>query len=79
MIVNERTQQTYLLADVEKTICDFFYLKPHLTEEDFSELRINEYRLWELTTPEKLQQCADAFKVVRISSLIQHFISFLQS
>jgi hypothetical protein len=68
-----------LLADVEKALCDFFYLKPHLQKADFQELRIDAERLQELTSLKRLQQCADAFKVTRLSLLIQSFISFLQS
>ncbi|GHW02595.1 hypothetical protein AGMMS50249_3810 [candidate division SR1 bacterium] len=72
------TKSDILIATVEKTICDFFYLKPHLTENDFAELRIDNFHLRELTTPAKLQLCADSFKVKRLSKIIQLFISFSQ-
>ncbi|MDR2540245.1 MAG: hypothetical protein LBD11_00220 [Candidatus Peribacteria bacterium] len=79
LITDERAKRQYLLAQVEKAVCDFFYLKPHLKEQDFSELRIDTDHLRELTTPEKLQTCADTFKVSRLSNSIRLFISFATS
>jgi predicted transcriptional regulator of viral defense system len=81
-LVNEnegRNKKQYLLAQVEKAICDFFYLKPHLTEQDFSELRIDRNRLWELTTPQQLQACAIAFQHSRLLKTLTAFISFTTS
>ncbi|HRX63792.1 MAG TPA: hypothetical protein P5060_01675 [Candidatus Absconditabacterales bacterium] len=66
----------FLIASVEKTICDFFYLKKHLDKEDIAELRIDRYRLWELTNQDNLRKCAKLFKNKRIIELIEDFISY---
>ena len=79
LITDPVTKKVYTLAKPEKAVCDFFYLKPHLQESDFPELRIDGEHLREITTPERLQTCAESFQIKRLSKLIQHFISFLQS
>jgi len=66
----------FLMAWVEKTICDFFYLKKHLTVKDIPELRIDTSHLWELTNVDKLKKCAKEFKNKRIVLLINDFISY---
>ena len=63
-----------LIAQVEKALCDFFYLKSYLAAEDIEELRIDTNHLRELTTPERLYACAQAFNHKRLESIIASFI-----
>jgi len=77
-LIKNQNQKSFLIASVEKTICDFFYLKKHITIQDIPELRIDKYHLWELTNPEKLLSCAKLFKNKRILTIIKSFISYLQ-
>jgi len=79
LITIPQTKLTFALASVEKAVCDFFYLKPHVKETDFTGLRIDSDCLRSLTTPERLQACANAFKVQRLAKIISLFISFTQS
>jgi len=64
------------MASIEKTICDFFYLKKHVTAKDIPGLRIDKHRLWELTDAKKLRASAQLFKNKRIVHLIEDFIYY---
>lgn len=66
----------YYVGQVEKVLCDFFYLKPHLkTWEDIAELRIDTMQLQDLTTPALLRSCAEQFHNTRVSHMIDFLIS----
>lgn len=74
---NSTFKREFLLAWVEKVICDFFYLKPYLKKSDFSELRIDQEHLWSLTTAQDLLKCAAQFNHPPLYQKILNFIDYL--
>lgn len=66
----------WYLATVEKTICDFFYLKPWNTQKDFQELRIDTHELQKLTNKNQLLKCAIAFNHKKLLPTIQDFTTY---
>lgn len=67
----------FYLANIEKTICDFIYLKPKMSKSDIEELRIDFNLLKTLTTKEKLLACSKRFNSKKVDSTIHYFISYL--
>lgn len=74
--IQKKRNLTFYLATIEKTVCDFFYLKKQLTKTDFSDLRFDVDHLRKLTTKEKLLECAKKFWNQRVLHLVSDFISF---
>ena len=73
-IVQTKTFPFYI-ATVEKTLCDFFYLKWKMTKKDLEELRIDIYHLKGLTNKTKLLATAKQFKNKNVLEMIQLLIS----
>ena len=65
------------MASVEKLLCDFFYLKPNMDDNDIKELRIDFELLKTLTTKELLLDCAKKFKNKRVYDTMNKFISYI--
>ncbi len=66
----------FYLATVEKTICDFFYLKPWNIQKDFQELRIDTHELKKLTNKDQILDCATKFRNKKLLLTIQDFITY---
>lgn len=70
----------FKLAEPEKALLDYFYLKPYLkSEEDFEELRINPEIFKEIIDIEKFQTYLKAFKNQRLTKRVNIFLSFIQN
>lgn len=70
---------SFRLAEPEKVLCDFFYLKPHLWRDDFAELRIDPTQRQEHISEEKLLNYAHRFWQKRLFHTITDFISFMHT
>ena len=68
---------SFYMASVEKLLCDFFYLKPNMDDNDIKELRIDFELLKTLTTKELLLDCAKKFKNKRVYDTMNKFISYI--
>lgn len=67
----------YKIAEAEKCICDFLYLKPqYKTKEDFEWLRIEKWQRDEVINEEKLLQYATLFGQKRLVQTINNLISY---
>lgn len=70
----------YLLADIEKAICDFLYLKNHYNNEaELHEWRIDTDELHEQIDRKKLIEYALRFKSRALLKRVQLFISYFKS
>ncbi|MCX6800333.1 MAG: hypothetical protein NT091_04270 [Candidatus Falkowbacteria bacterium] len=70
----------FKIADVEKTILDFFYINTSLTtREDFSELRINKEEFMAKVDQEKFQEYLDLFKNKSLEKRIKVFLKFINN
>ena len=69
---------TYKIAEIEKTVLDYFYLNPQIkTKEQFEELRFNSSEFLENYNSEKLIKYLDMFSNKSLSKRINNFISFI--
>ena len=68
---------SFRLAEPEKVLCDFFYLKPHLWRDEFEELRIDPWQREERISEKKILEYAKRFGQKRLLRTITDFISFM--
>jgi predicted transcriptional regulator of viral defense system len=69
---------SYKMAEIEKTILDYFYINSHLqTEDDFSELRINEEEFMARVNGEKLMKYLDLFHNKSMERRIKKFLKHI--
>lgn len=70
----------YKIAEPEKLICDFFYLKTqYKTDEDFAWLRIEKRQRDEVINEEKLLHYASLFKQKRLLKTINNLLTFFKN
>jgi predicted transcriptional regulator of viral defense system len=71
---------TYKIAEIEKTLLDYFYLNSQLkTQEHFEEMRFNSSEFLENYSNEKLMKYLDMFTSKSLSKRINNFISFISN
>jgi predicted transcriptional regulator of viral defense system len=71
---------TYKIAEIEKTVLDYFYLNSQLkTKEHFEEMRFNSSEFLENYSNEKLMKYLDMFSSKSLSKRINNFISFISN
>lgn len=78
-LVKNSWWSSFRLAEPEKVLCDFFYLKPHLWRDDFAELRIDQRQREEHISEQKLLLYAQRFGQKRLLRTITDFISFMRN
>ncbi len=65
----------FRIAQPQKAICDYIYLKPHLkTAQDIYDVRIDIHQLFSLTTLQDLRTCATLYHNKRVTQLIEFLI-----
>lgn len=70
---------TFKMAEIEKAVLDYFYIKPHLkTEDDFYELRINKDSLFEQIKIKKLNSYLKLFNNKSLSDRVGKFVRFMK-
>lgn len=75
----EYKNQNYKLAEIEKTVLDYFYLNSHLqTENDFSELRFNAEEFIGRANRENLYRYLEEFKNKNLEKRIKRFLKYIQ-
>lgn len=67
----------FKIGSIEKTILDYFYLNPHIT--DFSTLRINAVSFWEQLDESKLYTFLDKFSHHTLTKTINRFMEFMKN
>ena len=68
----------YKIAEIEKTVLDYFYLNPQIkTREQFEELRFNSSEFLENYNNEKFMKYLELFSNKSLSKRINNFISFI--
>lgn len=68
----------YKIADIEKTLLDYFYLNPHIKSENaFSELRINQNELLRRIDFNKVKQYLSLFENKLLEKRISKFLEFI--
>lgn len=71
---------TYKIADIEKTLLDYFYLNPHIkTKADFKELRFNSSEFFENYSNEKFMRYLEMFSNKSLSKRIKNFIDYISN
>ena len=76
----EYNNQTYKIAEIEKALIDFFYIKSHLTkDEDFEELRIDKQSFLEQVNLEKLNNYLKVIGSNILSRRVRKFIRFIKN
>lgn len=68
---------SFRIAEPEKVLCDFFYLKSHLWRDDFVGLRIDPWQRKEHISEKKLFEYAQRFWQKRLLRTITDFIYFM--
>lgn len=75
----EYKNQNYKIAEIEKSVLDYFYLNSHLqTENDFSELRFNAEEFKERANMEKFYRYLKEFKNKSLEKRIRRFLKYIQ-
>lgn len=75
----EYKNQNYKIAEIEKTVLDYFYLNSHLrVENDFSELRFNAEEFKERANMEKFYRYLKEFKNKSLEKRIRRFLKYIQ-
>ena len=67
----------FKIASLEKTVLDYFYLNPHIT--DFSALRVNAELFWEQLDENKLYTYLDKFSQKRLMKTMNKFMEFMKN
>ena len=67
----------FKIASIEKTVLDYFYLNPHIT--DFSTLRINAELLWEQLDENKFYIYLEKFSQKRLTKTINRFMEVMKN
>ncbi len=71
---------SYKIAEIEKTILDYFYLNPQIkSKEYFEEMRFNSSEFLENYNSEKLMKYLDMYLNKSLSKRINNFISFISN
>lgn len=71
---------TYKIAEIEKTVLDYFYLSPQVnTKGHFEEMRFNSSEFLENYDNEKLMKYLDMYSNKSLSKRINNFISFVSN
>lgn len=69
---------TYKIAEIEKTVLDYFYLNPQIkTKGQFEELRFNSSEFLESYSNEKMMKYLDVFQNKSLTKRTNNFISFI--
>lgn len=75
----EYKNQNYKIAEIEKSVLDYFYLNSHLrTEDDFSELRFNAEEFKERANRENFYRYLEEFKNKNLKTRIKGFLKYIQ-
>jgi hypothetical protein len=70
----------FKIAEIEKSILDFFYLNSHIhTENDFYELRIDFHELVKQRDEKKLEKYLKIFNKKKLTETIHNFISYAKN
>ena len=73
-------EHTFKIAEIEKAILDYFYIKPHLkNKEDFEELRIDKEVFIEYCNKSKLLRYLKAFGNSALERRIKAFMRYIQN
>ena len=76
----EYNNQVYKIAEVEKALIDFFYLKPDIKkDDDFKELRIDKQSFLEQVDFEKLNKYLKVIDSAVLSRRVRKFIRFIKN
>ena len=76
----KHSNHVFKIAEAEKAILDFFYIKPHLKElEDFEELRIDKESFFEQVNLKKLEKYTEAFKNMTLAKRIKKFVRYIKN
>ena len=67
----------FKIASLEKTVLDYFYLNPHIT--DFSALRVNAELFWEQIDENKLYTYLRKFSQKRLMKTMNRFMEFMKN
>ena len=67
----------FKIASLEKTVLDYFYLNPHIT--DFSALRVNAELFWEQLDENKLYTYLDKFSQKRLMKTMNRFMELMKN
>ncbi len=74
------SNHVFKIAEAEKAILDFFYIKPHLKDsEDFEELRIDRESFFEKVNLKKLKKYTEAFKNKRLAKRMKKLVRYLKN
>ena len=69
----------YKIAEIEKAVLDFFYLKPHLKDnEDFEELRFNSEEFLRKASMKKVKRYLNEYKNKLFSERINNFLRYIK-
>lgn len=78
--VKAYNQKVFKIARPEKALVDYFYLNPHLkNENDFESLRLNSEQFFELVDEEILLGYQSKFLQKSLKKRIGHFINFMNA
>lgn len=78
-LVKYSKTSTFQIADIEKAILDYFYIKPHLKSEgDFEELRINSEDFFEQVDKKKLKKYLSAFNNKQLTRRLNKFLRYME-
>lgn len=77
-VYSSQWKRYYLIAEPEKAICDWFYLKSYKSTQDFQELRMSSSSFKEHIDTQKLVLYAQRFASAKLLHLINSFIIFMQ-
>ena len=76
----EYNDQVYKIAEIEKALIDFFYIKPDIKkDEDFEELRIDKQSLLEQVNFGKLNSYLKVIDSDVLSRRVRKFIRFIKN
>jgi len=71
---------TYKIAEIEKTVLDYFYLNPQVnTKGHFEEMRFNSSEFLENYSNEKLMKYLEMFSNKTLSKRINNYINFISN
>ncbi|KKP38563.1 MAG: hypothetical protein UR28_C0015G0035 [Candidatus Peregrinibacteria bacterium GW2011_GWF2_33_10] len=76
----DRNNLPYNMADIEKTVLDYFYIHSNLkTEDDFFEMRFNAEEFLSQFDEEKFFRYLNVFKNKELEKRMQKFLIFLKN
>ncbi|MDD5221103.1 MAG: hypothetical protein PHV47_00615 [Candidatus Pacebacteria bacterium] len=78
-VLKENTNNSYLIAEIEKAILDYFYLHPEIrNNKDFDSLRINKQELSRQLDTTKLNQYLTLFKNNNLANRINNLLAYIK-